>query len=182
MAEGFHPTLLFAGRLSEEKGVLDVVEAWKLIRVRVPEARLVFAGIGPAESKLRDLVPEAQFVGWVDRQTLASWFRASALMLFPSRFDTFGCAVLEALSCGLPVACYPVKGPADLIQDEGNGLLCEDPVDMADKVITFLQASEERREAYRQMAIDSATHYKAEEIMNRMLVDVGLAPVRLISN
>jgi glycosyltransferase involved in cell wall biosynthesis len=103
-------------------------------------------------------------------------------MLFPSRFVTFGCAVLEALSCGLPVACYPVKGPADLVQDEVNGLLCEDPQDMAEKVVTFLQAPDERREAFRQMAIDSATHYKAEEIMNRMLVDVGLDPIHRTSN
>jgi glycosyltransferase involved in cell wall biosynthesis len=182
LADGLPPTLLFAGRLSEEKGVLDVVEAWKLIRVRVPEARLVFAGIGPAEAKLRALVPEAQFVGWVGRETLASWFRASALMLFPSRFDTFGCAVLEALSCGLPVACYPVKGPADLVQDGINGLLCEDPQDMAEKVTTFLQAPAERREAFRQRAIESAKEYKAEEIMNRMLVDVGLEPVHRMSN
>jgi glycosyltransferase involved in cell wall biosynthesis len=174
LTEGFHPTLLFAGRLSEEKGILDVVEAWKLIRVRVPEAKLVFAGTGPAEAKLRNLVPEAQFVGWVDRETLASWFRASALMLFPSRFDTFGCAVLEALSCGLPVACYPVKGPADLVEDEVNGLLCEHPADMAEKVVTFLRAPKARRDGFRQGAIASAERYKAEEIMDRLLVDVGL--------
>jgi glycosyltransferase involved in cell wall biosynthesis len=103
-------------------------------------------------------------------------------MLFPSRFDTFGCAVLEALSCGLPVACYPVKGPADLVQDGVNGLLCEDPQDMAEKVTTFLQAPAERREAFRQRAIESAKEYKAEEIMNRMLVDVGLEPVHRMSN
>ena len=168
------PTLLFAGRLSEEKGVLDVVAAWRLIRDQVPEARLVFAGTGPAEAKLRKLVPEAHFVGWVNRETLASWFRASTLMLFPSRFDTFGCAVLEALSCGLPVACYPVKGPADLIQDEVNGLLCEHPEDMAEKVVAYLQAPGARRGSFRQAAIESAEHYRAEEIMDRMLADVGL--------
>lgn len=174
MGEGQHPTLIYFGRLSEEKGVLDVVEAWKLIRDRVPEARLVFAGKGPADAKLRALLPEARFVGWMDRESLACWIRASTLMLFPSRFDTFGCAVLEALSCGLPVVCYPVKGPADLIQDGVNGLFCQDPQGMAEQVVAYLKAPEEYREAFRKRAIETAGHYQAREILDQMLLDVGL--------
>lgn len=171
---GDHPTLLFAGRLSEEKGVLDVIEAWQTIKAQVPEARLVFAGLGPAEGKLRSIAPEAHFVGWVSRETLASWFRASTLMLFPSRFDTFGCAVLEALSCGLPVACYPVKGPADLVEDQANGLLCEDAQEMALRVVEYLRAPKDRQEAFRQTAIDMAQRYRATTIMDGMLADLGL--------
>jgi len=167
------PILLFAGRLSEEKGVLDVIEAWKRIRVRVPEAQLVFAGRGPAEAKLRALAPEAHFAGWVDRETLARWFRASSLLLFPSRFDTFGCAVLEALSCALPVACYPVKGPADLIQDGVNGLVCQDPADMAERVVAHLAAPPARRQAFQHQALGTALRYQAVDIMDRMLADVG---------
>jgi glycosyltransferase involved in cell wall biosynthesis len=167
------PILLFAGRLSEEKGVLDVIEAWKFIRVQVPEAQLVFAGRGPAESKLRGLEPEAHFTGWVDRETLAGWFRASSLLLFPSRFDTFGCAVLEALSCGLPVACYPVKGPADLVADGVNGLVCSDPKDMAQRVVAFLQAPS-GHEAFQQRALGTALRYQAADIMDQMLTDVGM--------
>ena len=168
------PILLFAGRLSEEKGVLEVVEAWKLIRARVPGVQLVFAGRGPAEVTLRGLEPEAHFTGWVDRATLASWYRASTLLLFPSRFDTFGCAVLEALSCGLPVACYPVKGPADLIQDEVNGLVCADPRGMAERVVAYLGAGPERQAAFRGQALETAGQYQAEGIMDRMLADLGL--------
>jgi glycosyltransferase involved in cell wall biosynthesis len=168
------PILLFAGRLSEEKGVLDVVEAWRLIRARVPGAQLVFAGRGPAEAKLRGLEPGAHFTGWVDRETLADWYRAGSLLLFPSRFDTFGCAVLEALSCGLPVACYPVKGPADLVQDQVNGLVCADPKEMAERAIGFLGAPVERREAFRSQALETAGRYQAEGIMDRLLADVGL--------
>ena len=173
-AEG-QPILLFAGRLSEEKGVLDVVEAWKLIRARAPGARLVFAGRGPAEARLRSLAPEASFTGWVDRETLAGWYRASTLLIFPSRFDTFGCAVLEALSCGLPVACYPVKGPADLVQDGANGLVCQDPADMARRITAYLAAPAERREAFRHQALGTALRYQPEDIMDRLLADVGMS-------
>jgi len=171
--EAGKPILLFAGRLSEEKGVLDVIEAWKLIRVQVPEAQLVFAGRGPAEPKLRALAPEARFTGWVDRETLACWFRASALLLFPSRFDTFGCAVLEALSCGLPVACYPVKGPADLVEDGVNGLVCQDPADMAQRIVAYLGAPASF-ETFKHQALGTALRYQAGDIMDRLLADVGM--------
>ena len=169
------PILLFAGRLSEEKGVLDVIEAWKRIRLRAPEAQLVFAGRGPAEPKLRALAPEAHFTGWVERETLARWFRAGTLLLFPSRFDTFGCAVLEAQSCGLPVACYPVKGPADLVQDGVNGLVCVDPADMAERVVAHLAAPAARHQAFRHQALATALRYQAVDIMDRLLADMGMA-------
>jgi len=169
------PILLFAGRLSEEKGVLDVIEAWNIIRARVPGAQLVFAGRGPAQDKLRRLAPGARFTGWIDRTALAGWFRASTLLLFPSRFDTFGCAVLEALSCGLPVACYPVKGPADLVQDGLNGLVCEDPGDMAERIVAHLEAPAERRAGFAREALATAQRYQAGAIMDRLLADMGMA-------
>ena len=152
-----------------------MIEAWKLIRTRVPRAQLVFAGRGPAEAKLRGLAPEARFTGWVDRETLAGWFRASTLLIFPSRFDTFGCAVLEALSCGLPVACYPVKGPADLVDDEVNGLVCKDPADMAERIVAHLAAPAGRHEAFQHRALGTALRYQAEDIMDRLLADVGMS-------
>ena len=167
------PILLFAGRLSEEKGVLDVVAAWTRIRARVPGARLVFAGRGPAQERLQSLVPEAHFTGWVDREALAAWFQSSTLLLFPSRFDTFGCAVLEALSCGLPVACYPVKGPADLVQDQVNGLVCSDAADLAERAVAFLQAPAAHREAFRHQALQTALRYQAPAILDRLLADLG---------
>ena len=168
------PILLFAGRLSEEKGVLEVVTAWKAIVQAVPDAQLVFAGRGPAEARLRTLAPEAHFTGWVDRETLAQWFRASSMLLFPSRFDTFGCAVLEAMSCGLPVACYPVKGPADLVVDGVNGLVCEDAEDMGRRVPDFLKAAPKVRGAYRKQAMEVAGRYQAEDLMDGMMRAVGL--------
>jgi glycosyltransferase involved in cell wall biosynthesis len=163
------PILLYAGRLSEEKGVLEVVDAWRLLQREVPEAQLVIAGRGPAEGKLRSLAPEAHFPGWMDRAALARWYRASSLLLFPSRFDTFGCAVLEALSCGLPVACYPVKGPADLIQEGVNGLVCADSLDMGLRAAAFLRLPAEEREAYRTRALATAERYRAEDILDEML-------------
>jgi glycosyltransferase involved in cell wall biosynthesis len=169
------PILLYAGRLSEEKGVLDVVEAWNVIRREVPEAQLVIAGRGPAEEKLRGLAPEAAFPGWVDRTALAGWFGASTLLLFPSRFDTFGCAVLEALSCGLPVACYPVKGPADLVQEGVNGLVCADAQDMGLRVAGHLKRKAKEQAAFRDRALETAERYRADEIMDGMMavVDPG---------
>jgi len=169
------PVFIYAGRLSEEKGVLEVIEAWQVIRRDVPDASLVIAGRGPADARLKALAPEARFLGWVDRPTLAGWFRAATLLLFPSRFDTFGCAVLEALSCGLPVACYPVKGPADLVQDGENGLVCADAQAMGRRAAAYARLPADAREAFRGRALATAGGYQAEAIMDAMMRDIGLA-------
>jgi len=150
------------------------VDAWRLVQREIPAAQLVIAGRGPAEGKLRGLAPEAHFPGWVDRATLAGWFRASSLLLFPSRFDTFGCAVLEALSCGLPVACYPVKGPADLIQEGVNGLVCADATDMGLRAAAHLKLPPADRDAFRNRALATAGRYRADQIMDEMIRVVGL--------
>jgi len=83
--------------------------------------------------------------------------------------------VLEALSCGLPVACYPVKGPADLVEDGVNGLVCQDPADMAERIAGYLAVPAQRREAFQHHALGTALRYQAEDIMDRLLADVGMA-------
>jgi glycosyltransferase involved in cell wall biosynthesis len=82
--------------------------------------------------------------------------------------------VLEGLSCGLPVACYPVKGPADLVEDGVNGLVCKDSADMAEPIVGYLAGGAEKRESFRHRALGTALRYQAGDIMDRMMVDVGM--------
>ena len=83
-------------------------------------------GRGPALDKLRQAYPKVRFLGFLDNGTLAAHFAAADVFVFPSRTDTFGLVLLEALASGVPVAAFPVTGPVDVIGDSGVGVLDED--------------------------------------------------------
>ena len=167
------PVLLFAGRLSEEKGVFDLPYIFERVRAEIKDVALAVCGTGPAEGKLKELLPEALFLGWVEEAEMPSVFSSADLLVLPSRFDTFGCVVLEAMSCGLPVAAYDAKGPRDIIVHGVNGFLSESRGEMAAHIVAFL--NDERDQArIKTSALLRSTHYRADEIMAHLLHDTGL--------
>lgn len=113
------PIHLYVGRIALEKNI----EAF--LDLDLPGSK-VLVGDGPILPRLRSRYPEAHFVGTRRGEALARFYAGSDLFVFPSRTDTFGLVVLEALACGLPVAAYPVTGPRDIIGDSGAGILDED--------------------------------------------------------
>ena len=118
-------------------------------------------------------MPDAFYLGWVSQETLPALFRAADLLLLPSRFDTFSCVVLEALSCGLPVVAYNTKGPKDILEDSVSGYLVETGDEMAGKVVRFF-LDPAIREKMKQAAFMRAKEYHAGKIMDRLLQDTGL--------
>lgn len=167
------PVLLFAGRLSEEKGVLDLPAILETVRRSRPDTKLVLCGTGPAEPALRQALPDALFLGWTPKETLAQAYAASDFLVLPSRFDTFGCVVLEAMACGLPVLAYDSKGPRDLIEHGLSGYLGSRPEDLAFHAVQAL-SEPGRPELLRQGALRRAGDYRAGEILDRLLADMGL--------
>jgi glycosyltransferase involved in cell wall biosynthesis len=113
------PVWLYFGRVSVEKGVED------FLRLDLPGTKLV-VGDGPATAALRRAHPAAVFVGYRHGEDLASHVAASDVFVFPSRTDTFGLVLLEAMACGVPVAAYPVTGPIDVVASGVTGMLSED--------------------------------------------------------
>ncbi len=168
------PVLLFAGRLSEEKGVLELGKILETVRLVHPTTHLVFCGTGPAEEKLRKLVPNAIFMGWVDKKLMAKCHSAADILVFPSRFDTFGCVVLEAMACGLPVAAYDCKGPHDLVEHGISGSLATNTNELS-SIISHLLSDPAKLKVMRGGAVQRAKKFKAEEIMDRLVSDIGLA-------
>jgi len=167
--------LLYAGRLSEEKGVFQLPEVYEAARQANQNVRLVFAGTGPAEEKLRSLLPDAIFLGWQPQESLCELYNRADLLLLPSTFDTFGCVVLEAMSCGLPVCAYAVKGPADIIDHGVSGFLAREKEDFIGAVALF--AAEPTAYAQlRDQAFLRSKAYRPELIMGRMLSDLGMVP------
>jgi len=166
------PIFLFAGRLSEEKGVLELPRILAAVRERFPGARLRIAGTGVCENKLRELLPDAEFLGWVDNHQLPQVYAQADMLLLPSRFDTFGCVVTEAMSCGIPVGAFNSKGPRDIISHGVDGLLAESAEELAASIIDLLERK--ALSPMRSATLAKASRYSAQEIMDRLLTDAGL--------
>lgn len=113
------PVFAFVGRVSVEKNI----DAF--LQLDLPGSKVV-AGDGPALTRLRRRHPEVLFLGMQDSPQLARLYSAADAFVFPSRTDTFGLVLLEALACGLPVAAYPVQGPLDVVGGSDVAVLDED--------------------------------------------------------
>jgi glycosyltransferase involved in cell wall biosynthesis len=105
------PILLYVGRVAVEKNV----EAF--LTLDHPGTKVV-VGDGPALESLKARFPEVRFLGKVTGADLAAAYRSADVFVFPSRTDTFGLVLIEALATGTPVAAYPVQGPIDVLTDE----------------------------------------------------------------
>jgi glycosyltransferase involved in cell wall biosynthesis len=109
------PVLLNVGRVAAEKNL----EAF--LAAAVPGSKVV-VGDGPALATLQRKYPDVLFLGSLSGEALASAYRAADCFVFPSKTDTFGLVVIEALACGVPVAAYPVAGPIDILGADGRGV------------------------------------------------------------
>jgi len=86
----------------------------------------VVVGDGPYRHTLEKRYPEVDFVGVYRGKELAKWFQHADVFVFPSRNDTFGIVIIEALACGTPVAAYPVMGPLDILEQGVDGYMDKD--------------------------------------------------------
>lgn len=110
------PLAMYVGRVAVEKNI----EAF--LNLQLPGSKMV-VGDGPLLPTLRQKYPSVHFVGLKKHEELACYYAAADVFVFPSRTDTFGLVMLEALACGTPVAAYPVPGPLDVI-GEHNAVGC----------------------------------------------------------
>jgi glycosyltransferase involved in cell wall biosynthesis len=113
------PILMYVGRLSKEKN-LDA-----FLSLKNPGTKYV-VGDGPYRETLQQRYPEAKFLGYLQGDELAEAFSNADVFVFPSKTDTFGLVLIEAMACGCPAAAYPVVGPRDIIENDQLGALHED--------------------------------------------------------
>jgi glycosyltransferase involved in cell wall biosynthesis/predicted metal-dependent phosphoesterase TrpH len=144
-------TVLYAGRLTHEKGADLLAEAFLQARARDPRLHLALAGGGPEEERLRARLGEhATFLGWLEGDALATAYASADLFLFASRTDTFGQVLLEAQASGLPVVAVGEGGPTSIVTDEITGRLCRaDARELADAVVDLADAPERRAQLAR---------------------------------
>jgi len=131
------PIFLNVGRVAVEKNLEAFLE------LDLPGSKVV-VGDGPARRRLEKAYPQAHFLGEKFGAELAEIFASADVFVFPSRTDTFGVVLIEALASGLPVAAYPVTGPLDVIADSGAGAL---DTDLRRACLAALKVSREQARA-----------------------------------
>jgi len=125
--------VLYAGRLTREKGVDLLAESFERAHAADPRLHLLLAGGGPEEAELRArLGDRATFLGWLDGEELPRAYASADAFLFASTTDTYGQVILEAAASGLPIVAVAEGGPAALVENRHTGLLCRpDPDHLA---------------------------------------------------
>lgn len=130
------PIWLYVGRVAIEKNLES------FLALDLPGTKLI-VGDGPARAALAKQFPKAVFTGPKMGEELVRIYAASDVFVFPSKTDTFGLVILEALACGVPVAAYPVQGPQDIVGDAPVAALDEDLKAACLKALTLSRAQKE---------------------------------------
>ena len=112
------PIFLYVGRLAVEKNI----DAF--LSLDLPGSKVIIGG-GPEQKRLQRTYPQAHFFGTIEGPRLGAIYRAADVFVFPSRTDTFGLVMAEALAAGVPVACYPTSGAREIFGGEACGVMSE---------------------------------------------------------
>jgi glycosyltransferase involved in cell wall biosynthesis/predicted metal-dependent phosphoesterase TrpH len=146
--------VLYAGRLTKEKGIDLLADSFLRAREADPRLHLLLAGGGPEEEVLRErLGDSATFLGWLDGEDLPRAYASADIFLFCSRTDTFGQVLVEAGASGVPAVAVAEGGPTSIVIDGQTGRLCEpDPEMLAAAVLQMAGAPAWRAKLGRQAA------------------------------
>lgn len=113
------PVWLYVGRIAVEKNLEE------FLRLDLPGTKVI-VGDGPSRAELQAKYPNARWLGYRFGEDLAAHYASADVFVFPSRTETFGNVLLEALASGLPLASVPAPGPSDLVVEGENGALDDD--------------------------------------------------------
>jgi glycosyltransferase involved in cell wall biosynthesis len=148
--------LLYVGRVSREKDLDVLAEAYRQLRKERIPVQLFVVGHGPYAKDLAKSLPDALFTGSLHGQELAAAYASADIFVFPSTTDTFGNVIIEAQASGVPVIVSDSGGPKELVEDQTNGLVTKshDVEDFA-RAIRSLVGDPERRQHMGKKARDS---------------------------
>jgi glycosyltransferase involved in cell wall biosynthesis len=115
---GLKPNLLYVGRVSKEKGLDELCKLQHFYKIKI-------VGDGPYRKELQKKFTQVEFAGYQSGTKLANSYQMADVFVFPSRNDTFGIVIIEALSQGCPVAAYHVPGPMDILEQGVTGYMSD---------------------------------------------------------
>src|SRR5436190_1771441 len=151
--------LLYVGRISKEKNLDVLAQAYRQLRGEGLPVQLYLVGEGPYLQALNNELPEAVFTGYLRGAELATAYASSDIFVFPSTTDTFGNVILEAQACGVPVIVSDSGGPKELVEDRTNGL------------ITRSRDVDDFMRAVRSLATDAALRERMGTAARKSVVD-----------
>jgi glycosyltransferase involved in cell wall biosynthesis len=140
--------VLFVGNLSEQKGLFDLLEAWKIVVADNMGAKLSL--VGPSSKKMHDRIlsdfkgqmkDTIELIGSVSNNSLTSFYHQTNLVVVPSHYEANPLVVLEAMSCGCAIVCPDHTGFPEIIRNNYNGILCntKDPEIFSSEIIRLLK-------------------------------------------
>ncbi|MDB5526704.1 MAG: glycosyltransferase family 1 protein [Rhizobium sp.] len=151
------PIFMSVGRVAVEKNVPAFLE------LELPGSKVV-VGDGPDREKLQRAFPDVLFTGSKFGKELADHYAQADVFVFPSKTDTFGNVILEALACGVPVAAYPVTGPADILGGHPDASALHE--DLRQACLNALTSSRiAARDLAKTFTWEAATHQFLENVM-----------------
>jgi len=162
---GPSPVMLYTGRVAVEKNLRD------FLNIDIPGTKVV-AGNGPDLEALKNEYPEVIFKGALSGEDLADIYASADVFVFPSRTDTFGIVMLEALASGVPVAAYPVTGPRDILTQGVTGYMDEDLGKAVEHALTLDRAK--CRDAALERTWEKCTKQFTGNLDFRKEVSIGL--------
>src|SRR5437868_53891 len=138
--------LLYVGRISKEKNLDVLANAYRRLRDEGLPIELLLVGHGPYSEALAETLPDAMFTGYLRGQDLAAAYASADVFAFPSTTDTFGNVIIEAQASGVPVVVSDAGGPKELVAHERNGIVTKSfDVDDFTRAIRELVVNEELR-------------------------------------
>jgi len=130
---GWPKYIMYCGRVSKEKNLEDLL-------VLQDKYNIVIVGDGPMRIKYEKKYTKVKFVGYKHGEDLKKLYRRASVFVFPSKTDTLGLVMLEAMTHGTPVAAYPVPGPIDVVTHGRSGILSDDLDDAIQRCFTVPRA------------------------------------------
>lgn len=124
------PIMIYVGRVSREKSIED------FLKLKLPGSKWV-VGDGPHKHHLAKAFPDVKFWGYKHGQELVQLYSNADVFVMPSRTETFGNVIIEALACGLPVAAYPAPGPIDIITSPDMGCCNESLLEAVERALAL---------------------------------------------
>lgn len=165
------PMVLFVGRLVVEKNLALLIDAAQKVVNKMPNAKFVIGGKGPAEQYYKDMVKSRGlsdsfvFAGFVADAELPALYKAADVFAFPSFFDTQGLVVLEAMATGTPVVVPKDSAPAEFVADGETGYYFSEAGDFSEKIIAAI----ENKERLSKNAVAAVKKYELAECARDMI-------------
>jgi glycosyltransferase involved in cell wall biosynthesis/predicted metal-dependent phosphoesterase TrpH len=161
--------VLYAGRMTREKGIDLLAESFLRAHRADPRLHLLLAGGGPEEGELRERLGEhASFLGWLGGEELACAYASADVFLFASSTDTYGQVILEAAASGLPVVAVAEGGPAALVENRNTGLLCRPDPDHLAGALLQLASSPQLRDSLGAAGAQAARERSWERALSQL--------------